>query len=256
MGKACCFRDYDLWHRPDESGMNKVGYITSRNTVVYQVRLHFVEVPLRRLRRKRLDTFELKCSEERKAQVEAFFTMNVLNPGLMERGFSALTQGPHDFFDSPVRLPKLLPVSRAEHQERWDQLPQVLVAGDLVQVFNEKSLVSKVIAVLDHGSWSHSAMYTGDQTVTEAITSGISERPISVYKNPSIRLGVYRHPGMTVEKARTIIAFGRTQLGKPYGWRQAFVLGVEQLFCFNRRTRTPSPNDLIARSDLQLIFLI
>ena len=24
MGKVCCFRDHDVWHRPDETGMNKV----------------------------------------------------------------------------------------------------------------------------------------------------------------------------------------------------------------------------------------
>lgn len=258
MGKACCFRDHDLWHKPDDTGMNKVGYITSRDTMIYQLRWHFVEVSVSRLRRKRVDVFELRCSEERKAQIEAFFTMNVLNPDpeLMERGLRALVQGPHDLFDNPLRLPKLSPITKAEHEKRWNELPQVLVAGDCIQIFDERSVISKAIAAVDHGSWSHTSIYTGDQTVTEAITSGVSERPITVYKAPGIRLGVYRNPSMTAESARRIVAFNRAQLGKPYAWWKVLMLGLELLFHINRRTRKPTPNDIIALSDLELIFLI
>lgn len=256
MGRACRFRDYDVWHRPDKSGMNKVGYITSGNTVIHQVRQHFVEIPFGQLSKKQPDLFEINCSEERKAQIEAFFTLNMPNPDLMQRGLQALLKGPHDFFENPVRLPKLFPISKAEHEKRWNELPHILIAGDCIQVFDENSFVSKIIAAVDHGCWSHSAVYTGDQTIIEAVTAGCSERPVSVYKDPRFRLGVYRHPNFSEEQVRIGIAFLRAQLGKPYAWRKVFILGLQKLLHIHRDTRKLSPNDIVARSDLQLIFLI
>jgi hypothetical protein len=33
--RLCCFRDHDPWHKPDDTGMNKIGFITDADTVIF-----------------------------------------------------------------------------------------------------------------------------------------------------------------------------------------------------------------------------
>lgn len=200
MLRICCFLDRDLWHQPDCTGMNKCGYVTKRETVVHPRRWGFTETSLKDLRRLRMKIYEYSCTVELSAQVESFFSQNVLNPTLMNRGFAALLSHNHDFFTYPIRLPKLTLLDLSDFEQRWGELLSLLQAGDVVQIFNSSSILSRMIATVEQGCWSHSAIYTGEGTVLEAITSGVSERPLTMYKNRVIHLGVYRNLNLSNSK--------------------------------------------------------
>ena len=145
--------------------------------MIYQRKHGFVEVPLKRLRPKRLEAYEIKGSGTQLDAIETFFTGNVLNTFLMNRGLRAVAQGPRDLFDSPIKLPILRPLMHEEWARRWQELPSILRKLDIIQVFDGTSPVSRLIAAVDRGTWSHTAGYSGEGKVIEAITSGVTERP-------------------------------------------------------------------------------
>jgi hypothetical protein len=63
MGQALCkFLDRNPFHRPDSSGLNRVGYSTERGTMIYQRDHNFVEVPLNVFRPKRIEAYEIEGS--------------------------------------------------------------------------------------------------------------------------------------------------------------------------------------------------
>ena len=261
MGQAICyFLDRNPFHKPDSTGFNRVGYSTERETMIYQRDHKFIEIPLKKLHPKRLEAFEIKGSASELAAIETFFTGNVLNTFLMNRGLHAVAQGPRSLFANPIKLPILSPITDSEWVQRWQKLPNVLQKLDLVQVFDESSRISRLIAAVDRGSWSHSAMYSGDGKVMEAITSGVTERSIDVYRRQGIRIGVYRIP-VIVDGARAedAISYARQQIGMGYGWLSLLKKGAQLLFHLHPRTERfiPSPNDLIVRTEgIELVFLV
>lgn len=142
---------------------------------------------------------------------------------------------------------------------RWQELPNVLQELDLIQVFDETSWISQFIARFDRGSWSHSAMYAGAGTVIEAITSGVTARPLDVYRRPGVRAGVYRLVGATTQKADKAISFARQKIGDGYGWPQLLKKGFQLLFHLHPRPGRliPSPNDLVVRTEgIELVLLV
>ncbi len=162
MEQALCeFLDRNPFHRPDSTGLNRVGYITNRSTVIYQRTHDFVEVPLKRFRPKRIKAYEIEGTETELAAIEKFFTGNVLNTFLMNRGLHAVALGPRSFFDNPIKLPILCSITESEWRLRWQMIPDVLQKFDVLQIFDETSRISRLITTFDKGTWSHTAGYTG-----------------------------------------------------------------------------------------------
>ncbi len=256
MGRICVFRDHDLWHRADSTGFNKVGYFRDTGQVVYPIRKHFVEAPFDRIRKRKHQLLDSAMPEEAQRRAEQFFSGNVLNRHLMQRGLRAFADGESGFFRNPIRLPRLKTISLQEHETRWHELMACLKGGDVIQVLDQKSLISRLIARVDQGVWSHTAMYSGNGTVLEAITSGVTERPIGVYENARYRIGVYRRDGLTEEARLGLLLFLQSQLGKRYAWRKALRLGLRKVLRIDRLIgKQLSPNDLCL-SDLSLIHLV
>ena len=161
MGQALCyFLDRNPFHKPDSTGFNRVGYSTERETVIYRRNHGFVEIPMKRLRAKRLEAYEIKGSASELAAIETFFTGNVLNTVLMNRGLHAVAHGPRNLFTNPIKLPILSPITGSEWVQRWQKLPYVLQELDLVQVFDESSRISRIIAAIDRGN-RRLTMYEG-----------------------------------------------------------------------------------------------
>lgn len=260
MGQALCkFLDRNPFHKPDSSGLNRVGYSTRRGTMIYQRKYNFVEVPLKRLRPKRVEAYEIKGSGTELDAIETFFTGNVLNTFLMNRGLHALAQGPRDLFACPIKLPILRPITESEWMLRWQGLPSALQKLDIIQVFDATSRISWLIAALDRGSWSHTAMYSGEGTVLEAITSDVTERPLNVYRRPGVRIGVYRMASSPTQNPDKALVFARQRIGDRYGWAQLLRKGFQLLAHAHPKPErfTPSPNDLIVRTEgLELVYLI
>jgi hypothetical protein len=257
MIRICTLRYLDPWFRKDRTGRNKVGYVTKVDTVIYPVRRPYVERPLAKLRKRSLSMFEVSYPAEQELLVETFFSQNVLNPMLMQLGMFHLTQANFAFFRNPVRLPKLFPIDDEEHRRRWIQLLLNIRRGDLFQVLDESSLISRSIAKVERGSWSHSASYAGNGNVIEAITSGVVERTVNSYNARHYRIGIYRHPQMTDEGSLRMIEFARSKVGNKYSWRQASLLGLKKIFGIrHRRHGEISPNEINALNEFELICIV
>jgi Permuted papain-like amidase enzyme, YaeF/YiiX, C92 family len=267
MIRLCAFRDRDPWFKPDSTGLNKTGYVTANDIVVYPVRRHFVAEPLQRLekrvRGRRLMMSRRECHQETAQRVDSYFTENVMNPALMNRGMRELLGPDLGYFDHPIRLPILSPITNDEYEKRWAQLVDQIQPGDTLLVIDEKSRLSRLVAKVDMGTWSHTAICFGRGIVIEAITTGVVQRDISVYHSRNYRVGLYRIPGgVTDEQITKMHAFAIEQLGKKYAWGQIVRLGIRKLL----RARPPaqlqflpsklSPNDLIALSILELIHVV
>lgn len=229
--------------------------------MIYQRRHNFIEVPLNILRPKRIEAYEIKGTASEPAAIETFFTANVLNTILMNRGLHAVAHGPRQIFAKPIKLPIFSSITKEEWAQRWQTLPDVLQKLDLIEVFDASSRISRFIAASDRGSWSHCAMYSGDGMVLEAITSGVTERTIEVYKKPEIRLGIYRMSCSPTGDIDEGICHMRQSIGDRYGWRQLFRKGIQLLLHRHLRPGSkgfiPSPNDLIVwTEEMELVFLI
>src|SRR6202041_910029 len=96
------------------------------------------------------------------------------------------------FWQHPIKLPMLKPISKEEHEHRWVQGAALVQKGDLIFTFDTQSLISRVITYFDQGAWSHTGSYTGDGHIIEAIGEGVVERNIEAYHSPKYRMGIYR----------------------------------------------------------------
>lgn len=229
--------------------------MTHSGIVVYPFGYGIRRVPRARFRwRHRLISLPPACP--RADEIEAFFTLNRDNPELFNRGVQALTENLH-FFDQPIKLPILKPISPDEFEQRWREFVALLRAGDLIKLIDTASTISRLIAHLDHGVWSHSATYVGDGTVCEAITSGVVERSIEVYHSPRFRLGLYRlRPDPTPERPARMVDLLRSQIGSPYNWAGVSRLALGGLLKCGSSIRLPSPNDSTFLLDVALVHLV
>lgn len=263
MIRTCTFLDNDIWFKADSTGHNKVGYLTAEDVVVYPVRRHWVRIPLKtvikKMRGKELMTFRVQWPEDREAGVEAFFTQNVLNPELMQRGMGSIFKRDFEFFDYPLRLPVLSTISADEREDRWSKMMQSIQPCDLVQIIDQSSIVSRLIAKVDIGTWSHTASYVGRGMVLEAITSGVVKRDINVYRDVRYRIGIYRVPGITEEQRFKMLVAGYSCLGRRYNWKGLFRLGIKKLLRLRRsryKDGEVSPNDLVSMGICQLVHIV
>jgi hypothetical protein len=270
--RICFFRDHDLWHKRDTAGRNKIGYITRYNRVVYAFRTGVKVAPLAKIAKKKLTTMvTVPLSSELEDKIETFFTENVLNNLLFQQGIKALTallskdnrfmENPDIFFQNPIYLPNLKPVDTDRYEAQWRKCLLLLKPGDMVYVLDEDSLLSRLIAKVDKGTWSHVACYVGNGNISEAITTGVVERSIDCYKGFQYRLGIYRARNLSQEQLDKLLAFNRSCIGMKYGWSKAIRLGLKKLFGIPVRryeSHNISPNDLVALVQVQmpLIFVL
>jgi hypothetical protein len=190
--------------------------------------------------------------------VEAYFTQNQPHVGLFYRGIAAFKAGDLSLFDQPIRLPILRSLQPGEFERKWHEFAAALRPGDGIMTFDTESILSRFIAAIDHGTWSHTCTYVGDGRICEAIGSGVTERSLGCYRTPRYRIGVYR-PNITKEQAETMIALLRSQVGKPYAYGKVVRLGIKKLIAPRSTIATPrdmSPNDLAALAPMDLIASI
>jgi hypothetical protein len=257
MAENILFRDFDPWFKPDRTNFNKVGYITKYGTVIYPMWRHVRERRIERIQRHRHTILERSLTPDQERNVETFFTKNQRKLNLFDMGMRKLALSADlSFFENPIRLPLLEPISDAEHKRRWAQFLNHLQPFDNVALIDTQSKISRAIAKFDQGTWSHTAMYLGQGRIVEAITSGVVERGIEVYRFPRYRLGIYRvvdefdEPGKIAMKN-----FALTQVGKGYNYSGVLRLCAEKLLGV-RHPMPPSPNDMLISEMLNLIFTV
>jgi Permuted papain-like amidase enzyme, YaeF/YiiX, C92 family len=260
------FRDFDrIWYRVDPTGSNKVGYVTRRDTVIHPwLSRGLAETPLTRILRHRHTLFQMAVSSQADVDnIERFFTENARSIELFNSGLAALGAGGIQqnlsFFDNPIRLPVLDPITHEEFEQRWAVFRSIVCSGDVIEAIDTKSLVSRLIARFDHGTWSHVGLYSGNGTILEATSAGVVERDLDVYHNKNYRLGVYRAGKLSTRQAEVMARFGRSQLGKPYNFRGLFRLAAFKTFGLKPTgspARNVSPNDIARSQRLRLIHIV
>jgi hypothetical protein len=258
MTRLILFRGgFDPWHRPDETGLNKTGYVTATEMVIHPRRSRIARTPLRKIVKSPHQFIEMP-NHPHSARIEEFFTSNVINNTLYVRALLEISNVNSTFWNNPIKVPILTPITPEVHEARWDRMVELLQKGDGIFTLDTRSLSSRVIAYLDQGTWSHIASYSGNGQICEAITPGVVERSIEAYRDSRYRLGAYRLPGASPEQIDSMVAAARSQVGKRYNFRGVFRLGMRLalgVWPANRR-RDTTPNMLIPMVGYELVALI
>jgi len=254
MLRLVTFRDFDPWYRCDASGWNKIGYVTASDQVLYPLRTHLALSRLANIKGiSRMFSFP---DSEHDQSVEAYFTKNKPHVGLFFRGISEIMKHDYSLFEQPIRLPILQPYPPQHFKQKWNDFVAKLEPGDLIMTVDTKSFTSKLVAAIDHGTWSHSGMYVGHGRICEAIPGGVTEREIKYYESHRYRLGAYRVKA-SPEQIITMIAFNKAQIGKPYSYLKVALLGLRKLVIpLTEGKSSASPNDVAALGPGRLISVI
>lgn len=245
------FTDNDHSQKPDKSGFNKVGYVTRSEEVIFLRRKRIVRRRLSNIRKFPHALLSLPKSQDPN-NVEKFFLENWLTLDLFNLGMSSLLCDDVAYFSSPIKLPQLEKIDKNKRDEQFVVLKSLASEADLLFTFDTKSVISKIISVVDRGPWSHVATCTGTGTIIEVIASGLCERPIEVYANPRYRLGLYRYRYRDDFYPEKIILSSRLHIGNGYSYKKAARAGLQKLFRFERTS--PTPNDLAIAPEFELIF--
>jgi hypothetical protein len=242
------------WQRADIAGFNRTGYVTREGIVIYPRRSRIARAPLNEITRKPHALIDLS-KHPRAEQIEQFFTQNVINKTAYVTAIEKIGDVTSPFWDHPIKIPILKPLAAKEREAIWTNTLSILQPGDNISTFDTRSTISRVITYFDQGTWSHTATYVGDGRVIEAVSQGVIERSIDVYKDPRYRLGVYRAPGITQQQIDKMIAFVRSHLGDRYGYRRVLILGIRMALGM-QRTGPPTPNELIIAAGFDLVGIV
>jgi hypothetical protein len=272
MSALIMFRDWDPWYKPPFYNevswreYNKTGYVSKSGWVVY---------PHRSVTAKRFDLIAKRSHTlvpldfmSTLDDVEKFFTQNKPNAELFFQGLNALGRRDNEFFEYPIRLPILPPTNPQEFEERWQRMQQIVRPADCIMIFDTTSYISRIIAAVDRGVWSHVAGYAGNGNVFELILSGMVERSLDTYRSPRYRIGIYRARPSNggaeyaddLKRIHAFLARSRASIGRTrYDYFKVVKLGFVKMFGI--RLRRPSeydvtPNDMARSINFKLIFTI
>jgi hypothetical protein len=273
MSTLIMFRDWDVWYKPplyrqvSWREYNKTGYVSKGGWVVYPCRHSIIADRIERIT-KRNHTLVPLTFMSNSEDVEKFFIGNKPNVELFFQGLNALARRDNAFFEFPVRLPILPPVNAQEFYERWERMRTIVRPTDCIMVFDTRSFISRTIALIDRGVWSHVAGYAGDGNIFEMILSGAVERPLDTYRSPRYRIGIYRarlfngdvYASENARKIESFRSYWRANIGRSkYGYRQLFRVAVLKTLGIRVPGSNDSdvtPNDMARSPDFGLIYTI
>ena len=247
------FNDRDPAHKVGAGEPNKVGYVTQSGTVVHLRGRRLIVSNRAALERFNLSQVDMPASEDECEAAENIFARRPLDPvrfnaallALKERRLVALAKN-----IEPIPFEKL---SAEEREIRWRKLAGSVQRGDLLMTFNSDSFISRMIAWVDRGPWSHSALCSGNGTVFEAITQGVCERPLDVYRPENFRLGLYRLP-LSEQQREKLPSDLKGEVAYGYSYKKAMVVGWFKFAGLMRNI--PTPNDLLLLPNLELVAIV
>jgi hypothetical protein len=258
------FYEFDFWFGRDQTGYNKIGYVTLNNEVVFPRRSVVVRRPMNVLRGKSIRTVRLPahCSLD---NVETFFAANMLTQNLFYRGINAIVgKEQPEYLDNPIKLPILNVNSARERERKWNEMRMMLRSGDMLFSVDVSDPISRLVAWIDGGPWSHTFAYAGDSKVYDvSVARGVFVGDLDAYKKSSIRLGLYRaKEGCSDDKFKIFAEFMNKELGSRYDYWTAASIGARK-FVRNRRKNTGlrgvrevTPNELASAPELKLLFVV
>lgn len=255
-GTTIIFLDKKTKQPPDESGCNQIGVLLTNRKILFVRNRRVKELGLAQLNSSRALALPFKSAEFAKSFLE-YFETNKGNSHLFTAGLKALNAKNDAFFSSPIIMPQLKKYDSDEaYEEAWNNLLPQMQKADLVCTFNEKSLISRFIASLDKGIWSHSALYMGDGQISEAIAQGLVIGDIATYKSKDVHIGIYRHFEMTPQRAEAVIQGALLHIGKGYAYRKAIRLGLRLVLGLKldpSKAGDVTPNGLVYSGGVRLV---
>jgi hypothetical protein len=256
------FRDWDPVYKWPFNNLswqvaNKVGYVTRADQVLYPYHYGIRKAALSDVLKKKCCKLMEVPTGPPEEKLEQFFTENYPNASLFSTGFYFIHSQAR-FFDHPIKLPILQSISESEFYTRWDALPSVVEPGDQILCTDTEAWISRTIARLDHGPWSHAATYIGSGLIVEAITSGVVCRELEAYRHPRFRFGIYRLE-MSRKQQQEMIRWSCSAIGAGYDY-----YGLLRLSIWKLANKMPRPSELLVSPndcaffppDRRLIYLV
>ena len=180
----------------------------------------------------------------------AFLGSNYPSSELVMAALRAMGYGWPDYFDQPIKTAPHDCIDHTEHKIRCQALARAVQPLDCLFTFSPESLMSRFVARLDQGPWSHSAAIDRHGNVNESVPGhGVRCVALDHYLRWPFRLGLYRPAGLCDPQVG--LDFLDAQLGKGYAYRKATVAGLLRFLGFTERPRLP--NDLALSPDLELV---
>jgi hypothetical protein len=254
-GTLITFLDKDTKESPDESGCNQIGILLRHNIILFVRKKKMIEKDINDLNTSKVFALPFK-NPELASRVHTYFEANKRNRYLFTLGLKMLEQGERFFASLPI-MPKLTTwKSDEEYEAAWNSLITKIEKADLIVTFNEKSLISRFIASLDKGSWSHSATYVGNGYITEAVRHGVVIRPLEVYKRKHVHIGIYRLRDVSTEVKEKVIMTTLAHVGSRYNYAGVIRLGLKLLLGLDLAVSKPgniTPNGLIYTGAVYLV---
>ncbi len=135
----------------------------------------------------------------------------------------------------------------------WNRFVESLEPHDHLLTFDRESLLSKIIAVVTLGPFSHIAHYIGDGNIWEVVTSGTRIAPLETYKGRRYRVAAYRNYGHSFITEEEAMAIYQKTAGRPgYNYIGALKAGV-RTFLGDRKLSPTTPNGIILAGALTFI---
>jgi hypothetical protein len=91
MPTTILFKEFDPWHPADQTGFNKVGYVTEDEMVIYPRRSRIAKKSLDAIRRRPHRIIPL-VGHPRANEIEIFFTRNIINRTMFSVGIQMIGQ--------------------------------------------------------------------------------------------------------------------------------------------------------------------
>jgi hypothetical protein len=273
MSALIMFRDWDPLYKPPFYNKvswreyNKTGYVSKTGWVVYPYGRSVTAKRLGLIAKRRHTLVPLDFMSK-PDDVETFFTQNKPNAELFFQGLNALGRRDNEFFEYPIRLPILPPTNPQEFEERWQRMLKIVCPSDCIMIFDTTSYISKIIAAVDRGVWSHVGGYAGNGKILELILSGMVERPLDIYRSPRYRIGIYRprlsngdvYDEDNLKRIKAFLAYERASIGRTrYNYLKVVKLGFFKTFGIQLKQPSDydvTPNDMARSAQLKLIFTI
>ena len=217
-----------------KTGCNQIGIFISHNKILFCRKRTVIELNFNELAGSNVSIVAYKDTTLL-PKIARFFDSNRDNYRLFALGTNALFCHNYKVFNVPEIMPKFgkQQIPDSEYEASWNRLISKMQKGDTIFTFNSKSLISKIIAKIDNGSWSHTGTYVGNGEISEMISTGYTKRSVEVYKQKHIHIGIYRFHQITPEQQGSIDDFvvecNEMYGGQGYPFFRALKLGIRTL---------------------------
>ncbi len=239
-----------------KTGCNQTGIFISKNEIVFLRKRKIRKINLEELTGSKIMITQHK-DKSLIPKITKYFNNIHYNYRLFILGIRAIAQNNIEVFNCDSIMPKIKKYqSTSEYNAAWDWFLYNLKKGDILFTFNSKSIISKIIASIDKGSWSHCGIYAGEGKIFEALSSGRVLRSIENYRKQHIHIGVYRPNLNNPDSNNLLDKYIKSEIGPGYGYLKALMIGIRTILGLNDGSFEPTdvtPNGIIYSGSLYLV---